>query len=159
MKNEKRVTIREEPVASTSDVNIDSLVRTMERMMERINLNERVVPRENQPSPQNRNQNFRRNPPQIRQREQRGPNQKIRPPFQENYVDEDEGVVEELEEIQINQMGITNEDIVFLAKEEQDLFSLTQTEVEFEKSKDYKQGFENAIMEVHRKYNLRRKND
>ena len=90
----------------------------------------------------------------IRQREQRGPDQQIRPPFQENYADEDEGVVEEVEEIQVNLMGINNEDIVFLTEEEKDLFCLIQTEIEFEGSKDYKQGFENAIMEVHKKYNL-----
>ena len=36
--------------------------------MERINLNERTIARENQPAPQTRNQNT----PQIRQREQRG---------------------------------------------------------------------------------------
>ena len=51
MKNEKRVTYREEAVAFTSDTKIDNLVRTMERMMERINLNERTSPRENQAAP------------------------------------------------------------------------------------------------------------
>ena len=75
------------------------------------------------------------------QREQRGLDQKNRPPFQENYADEDEGVVEELEETQIIIMGINNEDTCFLTEEEQDLFSLTQTKVEFEESKYYKQGF------------------
>ena len=73
MRNENRFTIREEPAASTYDANIDNLVRTMERMMERINLNERPALRDNQPAPQKGNQNLRRNPPQIRQREQRGP--------------------------------------------------------------------------------------
>jgi hypothetical protein len=49
-------------------------------------------PRENQPAPQIRNPNFRRNPPQIRQREpreqreQRGPDQQIRPPFQKTML-------------------------------------------------------------------------
>ena len=71
MRTERRVTIREEPSTSTSDAKIDSFVRNMERRMERINLNERTIPRENQPTPQNINQNPRRNPPQIRQREKR----------------------------------------------------------------------------------------
>lgn len=34
------------------------------------------------------------------------------------------------------------------------MFLLTQTELEFD---DYKHGFENAILEVHRQYNLKRK--
>jgi hypothetical protein len=60
-----------------------------------------TLPRENQPAPQIRNPNFRRNPPQIRQREprdqreQRGPDQQIRPPLQENYVDEGEEIIED----------------------------------------------------------------
>ena len=73
LRTERRVTIREEPSTSTSNAKIDSLVRTMERMMDRINFNERTIPREDQPAPQNRNQNPRRNPPQIRPREQIGP--------------------------------------------------------------------------------------
>ena len=57
MKNENRVTYREEAVASTSDTKIDNLVKTMERMMKRIIMNERDYPIENQTTPQNRNQN------------------------------------------------------------------------------------------------------
>ena len=66
-------------------------------MMEKISLNERTPPRENQVNPQNRNrnQNFRRDPLQIRQRENY---QQIRPPFQDNYVDEEEREPEQLEE-------------------------------------------------------------
>ena len=46
MRKEKKFTYKDETMASTSDAKIDSLVRTMERMMERINLNERAPPRE-----------------------------------------------------------------------------------------------------------------
>ena len=62
------------------DAKIDNLMRVMERMMERINLTERTPPRENQENPQNRNRNlnFRRDPPQNRQRDN---DQQIRPPF------------------------------------------------------------------------------
>ena len=70
--------------------------------MERINLNEINVPRENPPVSQNQNPNPRRNAPQIRPREQRGPDQQIRPPFQENYADEDVDVVEEIQENQLS---------------------------------------------------------
>ena len=79
---EKRFTYKDETIASTSssEAKIESLVRTMERMMERINLNERAPHRENQVNPQNRNrnQNFKRDPPQIRQRDN---DQQIMPPF------------------------------------------------------------------------------
>jgi hypothetical protein len=77
----RRVTIKEEPSTSTSDSKLDSLAREMERMMERLTISEGNPPRENPPTPQIRNPNFRRNPPQIRQRhprdqrEQRGPYQ------------------------------------------------------------------------------------
>jgi hypothetical protein len=40
-------------------------------MMERMNLSDRNPPRDNAPAPQIRNPNFRRNPPQIRQRDPR----------------------------------------------------------------------------------------
>ena len=61
----------------------------MERIMERISINKRAPPREKQPNPQkrNRNHNFRRDPAQIKQKEN---DQQIRPPFQDNYVDEGE---------------------------------------------------------------------
>lgn len=41
----------------------------------------------------------------------------------------------------------------------QGLFLIAQTELDFEESDEYKQGFENSIMEVHRQYNIRRKNN
>jgi hypothetical protein len=102
-------------------------------MMERLTVSERNPPRENQPAPQIHNPNFRRNPPQIRQRdlrdqrEQRGPDQQIRPPLQENYVDEGGEVIEELEETHLNLMGIHDNEDIFLTKEEQELFLLSQT--------------------------------
>jgi L-rhamnose mutarotase len=150
IRTKKRVTIKEEPSTSSADAKIDSLVRTMEMMMDRLDIADRTAPRENQPDPQIINPNFRRNQPQIRQREQRGPYQQIQPPFQENYVDEGEEIVEDLDDVHINLMGINDNDSIFLTQEEQDLFLLSQTEMDHEESKYYKQGFENAIMEVHR---------
>jgi hypothetical protein len=97
---ERRVTIKEEPTTSSSDAKLDSLAREMERMMERLTVAEINPPRDNQAAPQIWNPNFRRNPPQIRQRdprdqrEQRVPDQPIRPPLQENYVDEGEETIE-----------------------------------------------------------------
>jgi hypothetical protein len=49
---ERRVTIKEEPSTSTVDAKIDSLVITMEIMMERLEITDRNPPRENQTSPQ-----------------------------------------------------------------------------------------------------------
>ena len=129
--------------------------------MEILDIIDRTPPRENQPGPQIRNPNFRRNPPQIRQREpreqreQRGLDQNIRPTFQENYVDEGEEKIEGLDDVHINLMGINDNDSIFLTQEEHDLFLLSQTEVDEEESE--KQDFENAIMEVHRQYILRSK--
>jgi hypothetical protein len=86
-RTEKRVTIKEEPSTSSSDAKLDSLTKDMEKIMERLTMTNRNPPRENQVSPQIKNPNFRRNPPQIRQRdprdqrEQRGPNQQIRSPL------------------------------------------------------------------------------
>jgi hypothetical protein len=70
-RTERRVTIKEEPSTSTSNDQLDSIVRTMERQMERLEITDRNPPRENQPDPQIQNPNFRRNPPQLRQREPR----------------------------------------------------------------------------------------
>jgi hypothetical protein len=109
--NERIITIKEDPSTSTLDTKIDSLVRTMERMMEILKINDRNPPRENHPTPQIQNPNFRRNPPQIRQREprdqrkQRGPDQHIRPPLQENYANEGKDIIE-LDDIHINLMGV-----------------------------------------------------
>ena len=70
-------------------------------------------------------------------------------------MDEDEGIVEEIEENHINMLGVNNEDTIFLNEEEQGIF--TPYEEESLESIDYKQGFENAIMEVHKQYDLRSK--
>jgi hypothetical protein len=56
---------------SNSDSKLDSLARAVERMMERLTMSDRKILRENPLAPQLRNPNFRRNPPQIRQRDLR----------------------------------------------------------------------------------------
>ena len=108
--------------------------------MERINLSERTPPRENQANPQNRNRNpnFRRDPPQNRLRDN---DQQIRPPFQDNYVDEEGRETEELEENHVNLIGSDNEGDVFLTEEEQGFFSSDQTETNYEESEYYQLGF------------------
>ena len=84
-------------------------------MWERMNLNEKSPLEDNQPNPQNRNQNqnFRRDPPQNKPREN---DQQIRPPFHENYVDEVERDMERLNENHLNLIGSDSEGEVFLTK-------------------------------------------
>ena len=62
-----------------------------------------------------------------------------------------------MEENHANVIGSDDEDNNFLIEEEQGLFSSKQTETNYEDSEDYRLGFENAIMEVHRQYDLRSK--
>jgi hypothetical protein len=159
-RTERRVTIKEEPSTSNKDSRLDSLTRALELMMERITVSDRNPPRDNAPAPQVRNPNFRRNPPQIRQRdpreqrEQRGPDQQIRPPLQDNYVCEGGEVIDELEDTHINLMGIHDNEAIFLTQEEHELFLLNQTKVSEEAEDAEQQAFENSILEVHHQYNL-----
>jgi hypothetical protein len=159
-RSKRRITIKEEPSMSNTDSKLDSLTRVVERMMERLMVTDINPPRENPTAPQVWNPNFRRNPPQIRQRdprdqrEQRGLDQPIRPPLQENYADEGEEVTEELEYTHINLMGVHDNEAIFLTQEEKELFLLNQTKVSEEARDVEQQAFENAILEVHRQYNL-----
>lgn len=147
MRTERQVTFMEEASTSTSEAKNDSLVRTMERMMERTNINDSSVPRKNTPTQHNRNPNPRRNNPQIRERDQRGRDQQFRPPFQEYYAN-DTSVVEEVEESQINLMGTNEDDFVFRRQEEYELFLLTQTELESGEYDDYKYGWNMMIINM-----------
>jgi hypothetical protein len=63
-------------------------------------------------------------------------------------------VIKELEDTHINLMGIHDNKAIFLSQEEKELFLLNQTKVSEEAEDAEQQAFENAILEVHRKYNL-----
>ena len=54
-------------------------------------------------------------------------------------------------------IGSDNGDDVFLTEEEKYFFSYDQNTNTYEYSDDYRLGFENAIMEVHKQYDLRSK--
>ena len=110
MRNEKRVTIKEEP--STSEGKIDSLAKSVERIMDRLENMERKSQWENQQGSQIRKPNFRKNPNTGKTRDVI-PNQQIRPHFQENYAEGSQNHEEE-ENTQINLLGIKNKDVVFL---------------------------------------------
>ena len=79
MRNEIRVTIKEE--RSTSDSKIDSLAKALEKMMDRLESMERKPQWDSQQKgPQIRNPNFRKNTNTGKSREST-PDQTIRPPF------------------------------------------------------------------------------
>ena len=79
----------EKPSSSTSQHNLDSKMKTMEKLMDRLALGNTSTP-PTQHEPQFRNPQFRR--PQNQQRPRENRNQpldpQVRPPFQKNLVDE-----------------------------------------------------------------------
>ena len=125
MRNEKRVTIKEQP--ATSDVKINSLAKSLEKLMDKLENMERKPQWENQQGPQIRNPNFRKNPNTGKSREGTL-DQQIRPPFQENYAEVSQQL-EEDQDTQINLMGVNNEDVIFLTQEEQELYMLQQLQL------------------------------
>ena len=157
MRNEKKVSFREESEPSTSSSKME---RMMEEMMKKMNILERAQSRENQSAPQNRNQsqnqnqNFRRNQPQNRQRED---DQQIRPPFQENYVNEDEETNEQTEDEHMNMLGASNEDSDFIYERKQGLY--TPYDDRRPKTEYYEPDFENTIIGSLKQYDLRSKNN
>jgi hypothetical protein len=166
--------------SQTPEERFEAMMRNMERMMERMTLGNRPNPREQADGPP-------RNPrrpviPQIRQREQRNQGnqaaqadqtnqgnqanqgnqgnqgeQQIRPPFQNNYVNED------YDEYFKDNMNCCDdkETEVFLTKEEHDQFiDASEVFLQDEEERvsveedDYEAGLQNAIMQFQRKYNL-----
>ena len=112
-----------------------------------------VVTVSNQNRNQNQNQKFRiNNNTPNRQRES---DQQVIPPFQENFLDEDEGIIEESEGNTINMFE--TEDSIHKFYSEEDQPSPSGWEEEWLESEDYRLGFENAMMQVREKYELRRK--
>lgn len=98
MRNEKRITIKEEP--SISDGKIDSFDKSVERIMDTLENMERKSQLENQQGLPIRNPNFRKNP-NIRKARDDITDQQVRPPFQENYAEGSQNHEEE-EDTQIN---------------------------------------------------------
>ena len=80
-------------------------------MMKEMSIIKRAQASQNQISPQNRNQNqnqnLRRNQPPNRPRED---DQQITRPFHQNYVGEAEDTIEQIEEDDINILGVHNDD-------------------------------------------------
>ena len=113
LRNERRVTIKEE--TSTSDLKIDQLAKTLERMMDRLDNIERRPQWDNQQQgPQIRNPIFRKNTNTGKSREST-PDQTIRSHFQENYA-KISHQNENDEYTEINLMGINDDNTIFLTE-------------------------------------------
>ena len=96
----KRVTYKDDNVASTSDPNYDRISKNMEKLQQLMEKMVVTVGNQNRNQNHNQNQNFiRNNATPNRQRES---DQQVIPPFQENFLDEDEGIIEESEGNTIN---------------------------------------------------------
>ena len=114
-------------VSSSSDIRFEMILKAMEKMMDKLTVDNRPLNRE-QNEPQIRNPNFRRpnppQPPQIKPRDIRNPRnpngQQIQPPFPENYVD-GEGE-EEPNEDQIHHFGDLVSDI-YLIETKHDMYA------------------------------------
>ena len=150
---------KEEPQASTSsDPKFDSLVKVMERLVDKLSIRDKPPTKGN--VPQIRNPNYRGprqqdpNPPRIVQRGERipndpnnGNNDQVRPPFQHNLVDE-EFFHEEHEEI--NSVG-GEEEKCFLTKRQHDdhLRGLNVN------TNDYQLGYQSGMVALQRELSLR----
>ena len=127
--------------SSTSDVKFEMMMKTMERLMDMLAL-DNIPPNREQSRNQIRNPNFRRPPPPPRN--QRNPeDQQIRPPFLENLVDE-EGEEDPMDILIHHFDDIDSE--IYLIEEEHNLFSQEDdyhiSEID---SKQYQRGYQNAI--------------
>ena len=136
------------------------MLKTMEKLMDRLTMDNRGFNRE-QADPQIRNPNFRRPnppvPPQNWQRDLINPRnqeeQHIPPPFLENYVADEEDPAEN----EIHLFGELNSEI-YLTEEEHNMFEQEGGNEEFEKeTKQYQRGYLHAMDDVQRKIRLRKR--
>ena len=130
------------------------MMKTMEKLMEKLSTDDKNKMKD-QNEPLVRNPNFRRQQgTHVRQVMPKGkgsPNEKqIKPPFQENMVDEDfiEKVEDHIhhfdnEHIESNTFVTKNEHESFLSQEEEDDQEIIEEEFE-----DYHKAYLNAIMEL-----------
>ena len=108
---------------------------------------------ESTPITPNKKPKFRKNPNAAKNAT---PDPQIRPPFQENYVEESQDQ-EAKDDTQINLLETIEEDIVFLTQEDHELYMLQQLQLESSESFVFKKGYELAIYDVHKQYSLRSK--
>lgn len=140
----------EKPSSSTPKDKLYSMMKTMEKLMDRLALENTSAPLVQQ-GPQFRNPKFRRPQNQQRPTENRNqqPNPPVRPPFQQNLVDEEDDP------------KIPEESIHFLDEEMSGIFLTKEEHVESDlvyqgkEPSDYLKGYQHAIFEMQKQYNLR----
>jgi len=149
---ERRTPLKEEP--STFEKKLDAIIKGMDRLGDRVETIERKSSWEGQPSNTTRNPSFRKN--QNPNTRKAGPDQNFRPPFQENYV-EDSTSSEPTEDTQINLMGLSSEQKIFLTQDDQEAHNFNQFQTKSSESFDFKEGYDAVVYEVHKQYKLRSK--
>ena len=99
-----------------------------------------------------RNPNFRRNP--NLNSGKTGPDQNIRPPFQENNVEASTSN-KPIEDIQINLMGSNTEQQIFLTQDDQETHDFNPFQTKSGELFDFREGYDATVYEVHKQYKLR----
>lgn len=120
-RTERRTTFKEEP--SAFEQKLDAIIKGMDRLGDRVETIETKSSWEAQASNTTRNPNFRRNP--NLNSGKTGPDQNIRPPFQENYVEASTSS-EPTKDPQINLMGLKSEQQIFLTEDDQEAHNINQ---------------------------------
>ena len=131
------------------------MMKTMEKLMENLAVGDRP-PTIQHHETQTRNPNCRRQQfPQIRQRDKKNlVDNQVRPPFQENLV------VDDIEEIEDHIQCFDQSEVKFYLTKEEHSKSYQRSNDDFlnTKNDDYKRGYQNAILEFQKQYNLKNRN-
>ena len=140
------------------------MMKPLEKLMDKLSADDKNQMKD-QNEPKVRNPNFKRQQgppiPQVMPRGQRNPNeQQIRPPFQENLIDEEftkkpqDHIHHFDNELKESETFVTKDERdSFVSQEEED--DQDPIEEEFE---DYHKAYLDAMMDLQRQYNLRNKN-
>jgi len=140
---ERRTTFKEEP--SALDQKLDAIISGMHRLGDRVETVERKSSWDGTQSNTVIGPNFRKN--QSPNVGRAGPDQDIRPPFQENYTKASTSS-EPTEDTHINLMGLNDEQKVFLTQEDQNDNDINQFQTKSEESFDFKEGYDTTVYEV-----------
>jgi len=124
----------------------------MDRLGDRMEIIKRKSLWDSQQTNTGRNPNFRKN--KNPNTGKNGPNQNIRPPFQENYAEASHSEGPE-EGTQITLMGFDDEGEFFLTQDDQEAHILKKFQTQSGESFDFREGYDTTIFEVHKKYNLK----
>ena len=132
--------MNEEP--SAFERNLDAIIKGMERLGDRVETIERKSTGDNQNVV--RNPNFRRN--QNQNIGKNVPDQNIRPPFQENFV---EGSTSEEPTKDVEIKNVTedkNEPEFFLSQDDQENHIIETFQTHLGETFDFKEGYDTSIM-------------